>query len=154
MVSDITNIQVHSGMSIWSRRVSNWASKWGRKGDSRYLECGMVVGTWVFQNLLIYWDDQHDGCQGMVWKKIRLVSCLEFTVLKWPPQSPDLHLTGHIWDVGEQESCIMDAQPTDQNLSDAIMSIRTKMSGECCQHFLNLCHKEQNGSNPLLARWT
>ncbi len=47
----------------------------------------------------------------------------EFTLLKWPPQSPDLNPTEHLWDVVEREIHIMDVQPTnlqqvnmDQNL--------------------------------------
>ncbi len=36
----------------------------------------------------------------------------EFTLLKWPPQSPDLNLTEHLWDVVEREIHIMDVQPT------------------------------------------
>ncbi len=32
----------------------------------------------------------------------------EFTLLKWPPQSPDLNPIEHIWDVVEREICIMD----------------------------------------------
>ncbi len=56
----------------------------------------------------------------------------EFTLLKWPPQSPDLNLMEHLWDVVEWESHIMDVQPTNQQqLRDAIMSIWTKISEEC-----------------------
>ncbi len=56
----------------------------------------------------------------------------EFTLLKWPPQSPDLNPIEHLWDVVEWEICIMDVQPTNlQQLHDAIMSIWTKISEEC-----------------------
>ncbi len=59
----------------------------------------------------------------------------EFTLLKWPPQSPDLNPTEHLWDVVEREIRIMDVQLTNlQQLRDAIMSIWTKISEECFQH--------------------
>ncbi len=61
----------------------------------------------------------------------------EFTLLKWPPQSPDLNPIEHLWDVVERENRIMDVQPTNlQQLRDAIMSIRTKISEECFQHLV------------------
>ncbi len=53
----------------------------------------------------------------------------DFTLLKWPPQSPDLNPIEHIWDVVEREIHIMDVQLTNlQKLRDAIMSIWTKIS--------------------------
>ncbi len=61
----------------------------------------------------------------------------EFTLLKWPPQSPDLSPIEHLWDVVEREIRIMDVQPTNlQQLRDAIMSICSKMSDECFQHLV------------------
>ncbi len=53
----------------------------------------------------------------------------ELTLLKWPPQSPDLNPIEHLWDVVEREIRIMDEQLTNlQQLRDAIMSIWTKIS--------------------------
>ncbi len=61
----------------------------------------------------------------------------EFTLLKWPPQSPDLNPIEQLWDVMEQEIRIMDVQTTNlQQLCDAIMSIWTKISEECFQHLV------------------
>ncbi len=48
----------------------------------------------------------------------------EFTLLKWPPQSPDLNPTEKLWDVVEREIRIMNVQPTNlQQLHKANMSI-------------------------------
>ncbi len=56
----------------------------------------------------------------------------EFTLLKWPPQSPDLNPIEV-----EREIRIMDVQLTNlQKLCDAIMSIWTKISEECFQHLV------------------
>ncbi len=61
----------------------------------------------------------------------------EFTLPKWPPQSPDLNPIEHLWDVVEREILIMDVQPTNlQQLRYAIMSIWTNISEECFQHFV------------------
>ncbi len=61
----------------------------------------------------------------------------EFTLLKWHPHSLDLNPIEHDWDVVEREIHIMDVQPTNlQQLRDAIMSIWTKISEECFQHFV------------------
>ncbi len=61
----------------------------------------------------------------------------EFTLLKWPPQSPDLNPIEHLWDVVEREIRIIDVQPTNlQQLCDAIVSIWTKISKECLQHLV------------------
>ncbi len=68
----------------------------------------------------------------------------EFTLLKWPPQSPDLNPIEHLWDVVEREIHIMDVQPTNlQQLCDAIMSIWTKIQKRNVYNtFLNICHEE------------
>ncbi len=61
----------------------------------------------------------------------------EFTLFKWPPQSPDLNPIEHLWDVVEREIRIMDVQRTNlQQLRDAIMTIWTKIPEECFQHLV------------------
>ncbi|KAG1925776.1 hypothetical protein F2P79_025309 [Pimephales promelas] len=56
----------------------------------------------------------------------------ELTVLKWPPQSPDLNPIEHLWDVVEQE-----LHPTNlHQLQDAIRSIWANISKECFQHLV------------------
>jgi len=59
----------------------------------------------------------------------------EFTVLKWPPQSPDLNPIEHLWDVVEQELRALDVHHTNlHQLQDAILSIWANISKECFQH--------------------
>jgi len=36
----------------------------------------------------------------------------EFTVVKWPPPSPDLNPIKHLWDVVERELHVLDMHPT------------------------------------------
>ncbi len=84
----------------------------------------------------------------------------EFTLLKWPPQSPDLNPIEHLWDVVEREIRIMDVQPTNlQQLRDAIISIWTKIFEECFQHLvesmpqrIKAVLKAKKGSKLVLAR--
>jgi len=61
----------------------------------------------------------------------------EFTVLKWPPQSPDLNPIEHLWDVVERELRTLDVHPTNlHQLQDAIQSIWANISKECFQHLV------------------
>jgi len=58
-----------------------------------------------------------------------------FTVLKWPPQSPDLNPIQHIWDVVERKLRVLDVHPINlHQLQDAILSIWANISKERFQH--------------------
>ncbi len=61
----------------------------------------------------------------------------EFTLLKWPSQSPDLNPIEHIWDVVKQEIRIMDVQLTNlQQLRECYYVNMAKISEECFQHLV------------------
>ncbi len=73
----------------------------------------------------------------------------EFTLLKWPPQSPDLNPIEHLWDVVERDIRIMDVQPT--NLQQLMLygcwwmlscHNGPKSLRNVSNTLLNLCHKE------------
>ncbi len=89
-------------------------------------------------HLLMYFQQDNAACH-----KAQIISDWflehdnEFTLLKCPPQSPDLNPIEHLCDVVEREIHIMDVQPTNlQQLRDTIMSIWTKISEECFQHLV------------------
>jgi len=67
----------------------------------------------------------------------------EVTVLKWPPQSPDIIPIEHLWDVVEWELRALDVHPTNlHQLQDAILSIWAIISKECFQHlFESMPHR-------------
>ncbi len=76
-------------------------------------------------HLLMYFQQDNAPCH-----KAQIISDWflehdnEFTLLKKPPQSPDISPIEHLWDVVEREIHIMDVQPRNlQQLCDAIMSI-------------------------------
>ncbi len=113
-------------------------------------------------HLLMYFQQDNAPCH-----KAQIISDWflehdnEFTLLKWPPQSPDLNPIEHLWDVLEREIHIMDVQPTNlQQLCDAIMSTWTKISEECFQHLvesmprrINAVLKATGTSKVYLIKW-
>ncbi len=64
-------------------------------------------------HLLMYFQQDNAPCH-----KAQIISDWflehdnEFTLLQWPPQSPDLNTIEHLWDEVEREILIMDVQLT------------------------------------------
>ncbi len=66
----------------------------------------------------------------------------EFTLLKWPPESPDLNPIEHLCDVVEREICIMDVQQICSNCVTLSCQYGPKSLRNVSNTLLNLCHKE------------
>ncbi len=99
----------------------------------------MSIPLWLqCTHLLMYFQQDNSPCH-----KAQIISDWflehdnEFTLLKCPPQSPDLNPIEHLWHVVEREIHIMDVQLTKlQQLCDAIVSIWTKISEDCFHHLV------------------
>jgi len=52
----------------------------------------------------------------------------ELTVLKWPPQSPELNPIEHLWDVVERELHVLDVHPTNLHQLQLQLSIWANIS--------------------------
>ncbi len=84
----------------------------------------------------------------------------EFTLLKWPPQSPDLNPTEHLWDVVEREISWKCSRQICSNCVIISCQYGSKSLRNVSNTLLNLCHKEirqvwrQRESNPVLASCT
>ncbi len=90
--------------------------------SDRYFQQDNANGHYHKAQIISDWFLEHDN---------------EFSLLKWPPQSPDLNPIEKLRDVVEREIRIMDVQPTNlQQLCDAISSICTKISEKCFQHLV------------------
>ncbi len=136
----VSTVQAHGGgvmvcgdifLAHFEPLSTNWASfKRHSLPEYSFWPCPSLYDY----SVPIFWCYfQQDNAPSQSSNHLRLVSWTwnEFTLLKWPPQSPDLNSVEHIWDVVEQEIHIMDVQLTNlQQLRDAIMSIWTKISEE------------------------
>ncbi len=95
-------------------------------------------------HLLMYFQQDNAAChKDQIISDWFLEHDNEFTLLKCPPQSPDLNPIEHLWDVEEREIHIMDVQTTNlQQLCDAIMTIWPTSLRNVSNTLLNLCHEE------------
>ncbi len=126
---------------VWKRENIQWeAVVWTKMPQPTWvLLLTMSIPLWLQCTIFwCYFQQDNAPCH-----KAQIISDWflehgnEFTLLKWPPQSPDLNPIEYLWDVVEREIQIMDVQPTNlQQLCDAIMSIWTKISEECFQHLV------------------
>jgi len=122
----VTTVQAGGGVMVLGdvflahfRPLSaNWASF---KFPTWALFLTMSIPLWPpCTHPLMVWFLEHDN---------------EFTVLKRPPQSPNLNPIEHLWDVVERELRALD--PTNlHQLQGAILSIWANISKECFQHLV------------------
>lgn len=58
----------------------------------------------------------------------------DFIVLNLCQKSPNLQQTEHLWNVVGQKICIMNVQPGNLQLRDAVMLVKNKIYEECFRH--------------------
>ncbi len=110
---------------------------WRGDSDEANQSMGMIRRPWWSEANGYFQQDNAPCHKAKIISDWFLEQDNEFTLLKWPPQSPDLNPIEHLWDVVEREIHIMDMQPIHlQQLHDAIMSIWNKISEECLQHLV------------------
>ncbi len=148
---------------IFLAHFGSFSTNWALFKHHSLVLLNMSIPLWLqCTHLLMYFQQDNAPCH-----KAQIISDWflehdnEFTLLKWPPQSPDLNPIEHLWDVVEREIHIMDVQTTNlQQLCDAIMTIWPKSLRNVSNTLLNLCHEElrqfwrQKRINPVLARCT
>ncbi len=141
----VSTVQAGGGVMVWG--IFSWLTLGPLEPIEHHLNATVFLSivadhihpfmTTVY-HLLMYFQQDNAPCH-----KAEIISDWflehdnEFTLLKWPPQSPDLNPIEHLWDVVEREIHIMDVQSTNlQQLRDAIMSIWSKTSEECFRHLV------------------
>ncbi len=146
----VSTVQAGGGVMVWG--VFSWHTLGPlvpiehRLNTTVYLSIADHVHPFMttVYHLLMYFQQDNAACH-----KAQIISDWflehdnEFTLLKCPPQSPDLNPIEHLWDVEEREIHIMDVQTTNlQQLCDAIMTIWPKSLRNVSNTLLNLWNEE------------